>query len=130
MPTPGDQGERGLRRRGGGEAASLIVDEPPAIEAFPDLDAAAGVRAPVRAARDLDEARAQAHGVVAGHAARIAAAEALGQVTGGPAPDRRRLGGGLGQAAVVVREVGGEEGLGRVDRLDPVETEFGDEAIL
>ena len=84
----------------------------------------------MRAARDLDQARAEADGVVAGDAARVAAAQAVGEIAGRAAPGGRGLGGGLGQAAVVVGEVGGQEGLGRLDGLDAVEAELGDEAIL
>ena len=60
----------------------------------------------------------------------IAAAEPLGEIAGRPAPGGHGLGRGLGEAAVVVGEIGGQEGLGRGQGLDPVEAQLGDEPIL
>jgi hypothetical protein len=52
LPPPRDEDEI----RGGGrlihEARAVVVDQQPAIDALADLDAAAGVGARVRAARD------------------------------------------------------------------------------
>ena len=76
----------------GGQAAPLIVDEQPAVETLAELDAAAGVGAAVRAAGDLDQPGAEADGVVAGDAARVAAAEPVGEVA------RRAAPGGVGSA--------------------------------
>jgi hypothetical protein len=57
LPPPGDEDEISGGGRLAYEARAVVVDEQTAIEALADLDAAAGVRAPVGAARDLDEAR-------------------------------------------------------------------------
>ena len=57
-PT-GDEGEISRRGRGGRQAARLIVDEEPAVEALSQLDAAARVGAAVWATRDLDPAGAE-----------------------------------------------------------------------
>ena len=115
MRPAGDEDEIARGGRGRGEAAPLIVDQQAAVEALADLDAAAGVGAAVGAAGDLDPPRAEADGVVAGDAARVAAAEAIGEIAGRPAPGRRGRRRGLGEAAVVVGEVGGQEGLGGRD---------------
>jgi len=126
----GDEGEIGRRRGGGREPPSLIGDEEAAVEALPQLDAAAGVGAAVRPARDLGEARPEPDGVVAGHDARVAAAEAIGEIPGRAAPRGGGLGGGLSEAPVVVGEVRGQEGLSRRGRLDAVPPQLGDEAVL
>jgi hypothetical protein len=104
LHAPGDQGEipRGRRRRG--EARALIVDEQAPVEAFAELDPAARVRAAVGAARDLDQPGLESHGIVAVHAARVAAAEAVRQIARRPTP-------------------GG-------DGLEAAKAELGDEAIL
>src|SRR4029453_15245694 len=86
LRSAGDQDEIGRGGRIGGEARLLVVDEETTVEAFADLDAVARVGAAVRAARDLHHAGAEPDGVVAGHAAGVAAAEVLGQVARRPAP--------------------------------------------
>jgi hypothetical protein len=130
LPPPRDEDEI----RGGGrlihEAHAVVVDQQPVIDALADLDAAAGVGAPVRAARDLDQARAEVDSVVPGDPAGVAAAEAIGEVAGRSLPDRRGLRGGLGKSAAVGSQVGGQEGLGRREGVDLAEAELGDEAIL
>lgn len=123
-----DELARGGRIRG--QPAALIVDEQAAVEAFPEVDAAAGVGAAVRAARELDQAAAESHGVVAGDAAGVPAAQPVREIAGGPAPGGGGGGRGLSEAPVVVSEVGREEGLGRRDGLDGAEAELGDEPIL
>jgi len=120
----GDQDEVGVESRLEHQACALVADQQAAVEAFPDLDAAPGIGAAGRAARDLDEARAEADGVVPGHPARVAAAEAIGEVAGRPLPGRRGLSRGLGKVAVVVDEVEGQEGLGRLEGVDPAEAEL------
>jgi hypothetical protein len=126
----GDEDEITGGGRCRGEAAALIVDQQAAVEAFADLDPAAGIGAAVRAVGNLGPPGAEADRVVAGHGAGIAAAEPLGEITGRPAPGGHGLGRGLGEAAVVVGEIGGQVGLGRGQGLDPVEAQLGDEAIL
>jgi hypothetical protein len=108
----------------------VIVDEEPAIDAFPDVDAAPGVGAAMGAARDLDETRAEADGVVAGHAARVAAAQPVGEIARRAAPGGGRVGGRLGKAAVVVGEIGLQERVGRGHGRDRVEAQLRDEPIL
>jgi len=96
LRAPGDQDEIGRGRRIRGEAAALVVDEQAPVEAFVQGHAAAGVRAAVRAARDLDDARPEPDGVVACDATGVAAAEAIGEVARGAAP--RGVGRGGGRA--------------------------------
>ena len=108
----------------------MVVDEQAAVEAFAELDPVARVRAAVGAARDLDQPGPEPHGIVAVHAARVAAAQAVRQIARRPTPGGRGIGRGAGQALVVVDEVGGQVGLSRFDRLDPAKAEFSDEAIL
>jgi hypothetical protein len=130
LHAPGDQDEipRGRRRRG--EAGALIVDEQAPVEAFAELDPAARVRAAVGAARDLDQPGPESHGIVVVHAARVATAEAVRQIARRPTPGGRGGGGWLGEAAVVVGQVGGQVRLGRGDGLEAAKAELGDEAIL
>ena len=71
-----DEDEVGRRGRIGDQASPLIVDQQAAIEAFADLDAAAGIGAPVRAAGNLEPPRPEADGVVAGDHPRVPAGEA------------------------------------------------------
>ena len=82
------------------------------------------------AARDRDPPGAEPHGVVVGDAARVPTAQAIGEVTGRAAPGGGRVGRGLREAAVVVDEVGGQEGFGRLDGRDAVPAQLGDEAVL
>jgi len=125
-----DEDEVGRRGRIGDQASPLIVDQHAAIEAFADLDAAARVGAAMGAGRDLDQPGAEAHGVVAGDAARVPTAQAVREIAGRPLPGGRGLRRGLGKVTVVGREVGGQEGLGPRAGLDPAEAELGDEAVL
>ena len=128
-PT-GDEDEVARRGGGGDQAVPLIVHEQPAIETFAHVDAAPGVGPAVGTARDLDPPRAEPDGVVAGHHAGIAAAQPVREIAGRPAPRGHGLGGGVGEAAVVVGEIGGQVGLGRGHGVDPVEVQLGDEPIL
>ena len=130
LRSAGNQDELGWRGRPRGEAAPLIVDQEAAVQALADGDATAGVGAAVRAAGDLHQARAEAHGVVVRHAAGVPTAQSVGEVAGRAAPGGRGVGRGLGQATVVVSEIRGQEGLGRRDGLDAVEAELGHEAVL
>jgi hypothetical protein len=130
LRAPGDQDEIGRGRRIRGEAASVVVDEQATVEAFAQVHATAGVRAAVRAARDLDEARPEPDGVVARDATRVAAAEAIGEIARGAAPRGVGRGGRAREAAVVVDEIGREIGLGGLDGVQAGEPELGDEAVL
>ena len=58
------------------------------------------------AARDLDDARPQAHGVVAGHHARVAATEDEGEVAGGRPPGGVGRERGPGEALFTSRRSG------------------------
>ena len=84
----------------------------------------------MRAPRDLDQARAEADGVVLGDPAGVPTAPAVGHVAGRAAPGGRGVGRRLGETAVVVRAIGRQVGFGRLDGLEAVEAEFGDEAVL
>ena len=125
-----DEDEFGRRGRIRDQAPPVIVDQHAAIEAFAELNTTARVGAAVGAAGDLDQAGAEADGVVAGDAARVAAAQAVGEIAGRAAPGGQGLDGRLREAAVVVGEIGGQVGLGRGHRGEPAEAELGDEAIL
>src|ERR1700694_1578813 len=77
----GPRGFAGLeheRRRGRrlvGEERVLVEDEESAVEEFAHIDATAGIGAPAPAPWDLHPAGAEVDGVVAGHGARVAAAQ-------------------------------------------------------
>ena len=96
MRPAGDEDEIGRGGGRGGEAVALIVDEQAAIEALAHLDAAAGIGAAVGAARNLDQAGAEADGVVAGDAPRVAAAQAIGEIARRAAPGGHGLARGAG----------------------------------
>ena len=130
MRATGDQDELGRGRRIRGEAASLVVDEQAAVEAFAQLHPAAGVRAAVRATRDLDEARPEPDGVVARDATGVAAAEAIGEIARGAAPRGVGRGRRAREAGIVVAEVGREIRFGGLDGVEAAEPELGDEAVL
>ena len=126
----GDQHELARRRRRRDEAATLIVDEQAAIDGFADLDAASGVGAAVEAPGNLHPPGAETDGVVPRHDAGVAAAEPIDEIARRPAPHPVGLGRGLGKAAVVVGEMGGQECFGRGHRGDRVKAQFSDQAIL
>ena len=84
----------------------------------------------MRAAGDLDHARAEADGIVAGHAAGMRQLRRSARSRGGRRQAAMGSAGRLGEAAVVVGEIGRQVGLGRGHGRDPVEAQLGDEAIL
>jgi len=124
-----DQEERGRGRERGGQAAALVGDEQAAVEAFGQRHATAGVRAAVRAARDLHDAWPESDGVVAGDASGVAAAEAIGEIARGRAPRGAGDGGRAREAAVVVQEIRRQLGLGGREGLQTAQPELGDDAI-
>jgi hypothetical protein len=69
------EGEGGARRGLGGQHGVVIDREQAPVEEFAHLHAAAGVGAAARARGDLQPARAETDGVVAGDRHRVAAAE-------------------------------------------------------
>ena len=84
----GARGAAGLEdevtgRRLRGEDHALMQDDEAAIEELAQLDATAGVGAMVRTWGQLDPAGPEMDGVVAGHLARVAAAEDEGQARAG-----------------------------------------------
>jgi len=114
----------------GGEPDAGVEDHEPAVETLAEFHAAPRIRAAPGAARDLDPAPPEAHGVVAGHHALVPAAQELGEVAWGLAPRGGGLGGRVGEAAIEVREELRQEGVGGLARGDPAQAQFADEAIL
>src|SRR5262245_40691707 len=119
-------GQGGLLR----DDRAVSQDDGAAIEQFTDFDVAARVGASAGPARDLDQARAEAHGVVAGDDARIAAAKDAGEVARRPAPYGRRRGRAVREAAIEVTEEAREERVGGLAGGDAPQAQFADEPIL
>ena len=114
----------------GGQHGVLIDRQEAPIEEFAELDAAAGVGAPARARGDLQPARAEADGVVAGDRHRVAAAEDPVEVPRRPPPDGDRGGGGPREAPVVVGDELRQEALGGLERREAAQPEFTGQAVL
>jgi len=74
----GPQDEGGARTGLRGEHVGVVEHDEPAVEQFPELDAQAGPAPAPRARGQLQPAQPEAHGVVGGHAAVVAAAEEEG----------------------------------------------------
>ena len=121
------EGEVAARRRLGGEHRAVEQDDERAVEEFADLDGAAGQGA---TRRQLQPARAQAHGVIAGDDAPVATAEDEREVARRVAPGRGRGGGRLAKAAVEVGDERGQEGFGRRHTGDPAQAQLADQPIL
>ena len=102
-------------------------DEESAVHALAHLQAAADVGP---APRQLHPARAEADGVVMSDDATVATAQDGGEIAGGGAPGGGGIGGGPGEAAVVVREELGEEGIGGLEGGDAAQPQLADEAVL
>src|SRR5207244_4151133 len=81
--------ERGAGRRRLATDDLVVQDDDPAIEQFAHVDRQPGVGA---RATELHHARPEAHGVVAGDHAAVAAAEAEGEIARRPAPHRLAVG--------------------------------------
>src|SRR5439155_15403495 len=96
--------EVGAGGRLGGEQGALVGDEEPAVEELAEVDATAGVRTPARAGRNLDPARAEGHGVVAGDGPPVAAAQEPIEIARGRPPDRGGIGGRVHKARGEVGE--------------------------
>ena len=90
-----------------------MQDDEAAIEELAQLDATAGVGAMVRTGGQLDPAGPEVDGVVvAGHLARVAAAEDEGELARGGTPGGRRVARGAREAGVQVIEELGQKGIG------------------
>ncbi len=122
--------DEGAGRRLRGEEYALVQDDEAAIEELTQLDATAGVGAMVRAGGQLDPAGPEVDGVVAGHLARVAAAEDEGELARGGPPSRRRVARGAREAGVQVREERGQKGIGSLGGGDVAEAQFAAQAIL
>jgi hypothetical protein len=118
------------RRRGRAEPPPVRLDQEPSIEALAQLDPPSRIRLAVGSSRNLDQARAQADGIVTRNDTRVAAREAIGQIGRGPTPRGDGAGRPLRQALIVGGEIRGEEGLGGRHRRDPVQPELRDGTIL
>src|SRR6266481_849346 len=116
-------GGRGLR----GEAVAVSENEEAPVHALAHLQAAAGVGA---ATWELDPARAKTDGVVMSDDAAVATAQDSGEIAGGGAPGGGGVGGGPGEAAIIVGEELGEEGIGGLESGDAAQPQLADEAVL
>src|SRR5207244_4329171 len=100
--------ERGAGRRRLATDDLVVQDDDPAIEQFAHVDRQPGVGA---RATELHHARPEAHGVVAGDHAAVAAAEAEGEIARRPAPHRLAVGGRFPEALIEVGDELGQVGL-------------------
>ena len=107
-----------------------MQDDEAASEEFPKLDALPGPAAPAGPGWELHRAQPEAHGVVGGDAAAIAAAELESEVTGRPPPSRLGPRRRPSEASVVVREEDRQEGIGVLGRGDATQAQLTNEAIL
>src|SRR5260370_1103880 len=86
----GLQHEVRARRRLGREDGGVVQDNEAAIEEFAQLDPTAGIGAVVGPRGDLDPARPEVNGIVAGYLARVTAAQQEGEIARGGPPGARR----------------------------------------
>ena len=107
---PRREDEVGAGGRLGGEPGAVVDDEEPAVEELADVDATAGVRTPATARRDLDPARTETHGVVAGDGALVSAAQEAIEIPRGRPPDGGESGRRVGKARGEVGEELGAKG--------------------
>ena len=128
--TPRTQGEVDAGRRLRGDRPSVGEHDNPTIEQLADLDAGARPGAAGGAGRELDAARAQADGVVAGHDATVAAAQDEGQRRRGPPPHGVGIHRRAREAPIEVLHKVGQERVGRLPTVDPMHPELTNEAIL
>jgi hypothetical protein len=126
----GHEGEGGAGRRLGREYGAVVEREQSPVEEFSQLHAAAGVGAAARAWRDLQPARAEADGVVAGDRHQVAAAEEPVEIARRPAPDGGRVGGGAREAPVEVGDELWQEALGGLAGGEAAQAQFTGQAIL
>src|SRR4029453_516604 len=125
---PEDKAWAGTALRG--EDTLVVKHDEAAIEQLAQLDSVAGPAPTVRSRRQLHPAEAEAHGVVGGDAAGIAAAEDQGQRLGGAAPCGLRPGGQAREAAIEVGPESRQKGIGVLKRGEVLQAQFADEAIL
>ena len=124
------EGEVGAGRRLADQPRAGTEDQEPAVDTLAEVDAAARGGAAERTGGDLDPAGPQADGVVRGDVAGVAAAELVREVPRPRAPGGRGVGGGMGEAAVVVGQELGEVGVGGRPGDEAAQAELDDEAIL
>ena len=126
----------GLGRRAGEDLDRkrlfLGEDSEGAVEALMDLDAGPRIRAPSGIRQDLHVMGPEAHRVVILDGAQVLKAADGGEVeAGGQGPEgRRSFSRGPSEAAIVARDVGGEEGVRPGEVGDAGEAEFTDQPIL
>ena len=122
--------EVGAGRRLADQPRAGTDDQEPAVDTLAEVDAAARGGAAERTGGDLDPAGPQADGVVGGDDAGVAAAELVREVPRPRAPGGMGVGGGMGEAAVVVGQELGEVGVGGRLGDEAAQAELDDEAIL
>src|SRR5215813_2982418 len=128
--TPGREREGGRGRGLRGEQRTLIEDEQAAVEQLAQFHAPAGVRAPARSGRQLQPARAEPHGVIAGDDATIPAAQDAIERARRSAPRGDGLGRGAREALTERGEKLGQERVGLLERAAGAQAEFADQAVL
>ena len=106
------------RQRQGQQQTVSAIDAQGAVELMGEFDGFSGVAAMAGQGRQRDGMRAQGDGVVGGDHALVAQAEAAGQIeaAGQGAKVASGVGGGTGEALVVVGAEAGEHGVGLLPR--------------
>ena len=119
-------------QRAGEQERVSALNPSGAIELMGELDGFAGVAARARQGRQGDDMSAESYGVVGGDDALIVQAETTGEIEAAreTAKVRSRVGGGAGEALVIVGAELGEHGVGLFQSWGLGETEFADETVL
>ncbi len=108
------------------------IDVQGAIEMVRELDGFASVAAVSGQRGQRDRVRAQSDGVIGGDGTLIVQAEAAGQIeaAGQAAEVAGGIGGGTGEALVVIGAKAGEHGVGLLQSHGLGEAEFADQTVL
>ena len=103
-----------------------------AIELMGEFHCLSGIAARAGQRRQSDGVIAESYGVIGGNDALILQAEAAGEIeaSGQAAKVGSRVGGGTGEALVIVGAEGGEDGVGLFKSGGVGEAEFADQTIL
>src|SRR5207237_519739 len=126
----GFEDEGGFGWRLAGEHGVLIPHDEAAVEKFARFDAAAGIGSAVGTRGDLQPPRANAHGVIAGDDAQVAATQGEGKIAWGGTPSGLGLSRRAGKAPAEVVEKRGQERVSRLEGGDAPQTQLADEAVL
>ena len=122
-----------FERQGGGEQERVsAIDAQGAIQLMGEFDGFSGIAAGAREGWQGEGMRAEGDGVVGGDDAPVLQAETAGEMEASrqAAKVRSGVGGGVGEALVIVGAEPGEHGVGLFDGGGLGEAEFADQTIL